>query len=342
MIRPVQHAKVFPFTVLLAFGLQAAFGAQALDARHHALGLVLFAVAIDDPHRLAFAEFAEQRLGKQLGVRADDVVGGAQDGAGRAVVLLQLDDFERRKVLRQFFQVVQRRAAPAVDRLVVVAHRRKAAARADQQFQHFILRGVGVLVFIDQHMAERRLPLAAHFLVLLQQFQRQADQVVEIDALVGGQPLFVIGHDARHPPFLVAAGLRFGLRGVQSGAFPGADGPLPLARRGHVGAAAGVFQNAGHVVAVKDGKLRLQAQRLPVLPQHAHAQRMKGADQHALGRLANQAFGALAHFGSGLVGEGDGGDLLGPHAGLDQPANLVRDDPRFARTGTGQHEARAC
>ncbi len=77
--------------------------AQALDARPRRVGLVLLGVAVDDAHRLTLAQLAEQGLGKQLGVGADHVVGRAQDGAGGAVVLLQLDDLQLREVLRQAF-----------------------------------------------------------------------------------------------------------------------------------------------------------------------------------------------------------------------------------------------
>jgi hypothetical protein len=101
------------------------------------------------------------------------------------------------------------------------------------------------------------------------------------------------------------------LRGVQAGVLPGADGPLELARGGGVGGAAGVLQDAGDVVGVEDGELRLQPQHRAVLPHHAHAQRVEGADQHVLGLAAHQRLGALAHFGGGLVGEGDGRDALG-------------------------------
>jgi hypothetical protein len=43
-------------------------GAQALDAGHGALGLVLFGVAVDHAHRLALAQFREQVLGNSLGL----------------------------------------------------------------------------------------------------------------------------------------------------------------------------------------------------------------------------------------------------------------------------------
>ncbi len=170
VVGAVQHGKV-PELLELRPAVRQTTGTQALDAGHRALGLVLFAVRVHYPHRLAFAQVAPQILGEQLRIRADHIVGGAQDGAGGTVVLLQLDDLERGKVDRQFFQIVQRGAAPAVNRLVVVAHGGKTGTRrrvaADQQFQHFVLRGIGVLVLIHQHMAHQPLPLLPHLLMIL-------------------------------------------------------------------------------------------------------------------------------------------------------------------------------
>ena len=197
MVGAVQHAEVFPFFVLAADGQQLAACAQALYAGDHAVGLMFFAIAIDHAHRLALAQLAEQRLRVQLRVGADHVVGRAQNRAGRAVVLLKLDDLELRVIDRQALEVVQRGAAPAIDRLVVVAHRREAPARTHQQLEQLVLRGVGVLVLVHQHMAQCCLPFVAHPSVLLQQLERQSDQVVKVHALVGRQPLFVARHDAR-------------------------------------------------------------------------------------------------------------------------------------------------
>ena len=42
-----------------------------------------------------------------------------------------------------------------------------------------------------------------------------------------------------------------------------------------------------------------------------------------------------------LVGEGDGGDAARLDPGLDQPRDLVRDDPRLAGARPGEHQARA-
>ena len=95
-----------------------------------------------------------------------------QDGAGGAVVLLQLDDGEVGKVLPQPLEVLQRGAAPAVDGLVVVAHGSEARAVAHQLLQERVLRHVGVLVFVHQEVAQLFLPETAGFLVLAQQLER--------------------------------------------------------------------------------------------------------------------------------------------------------------------------
>ncbi len=145
----------------------------------------------------------------------------------------------------------------------------------------------------------------------------------------------------RRDALAVVLRLGQGLRGVQPGVLPQADGPLPLARGGGVDRAAAVLQDAGHVVAVQDAELGLEAQHRAVLAHHAHAQGVKGADQHLLGAPADQPLGALAHLGGGLVGERDGGDALGLHPGLDQPGDLVRDHPRLAGAGAGQYQAGA-
>jgi hypothetical protein len=141
---------------------------------------------------------------------------------------------------------------------------------------------------------------------------RQADEVVEIDRLVGREPLLVALHDARGDAIVIVGRGAFGLCAVQALVLPQADRPLPAARERIVRAAARVLQDREHVVAVEDAELRLQSQPLALAAQDAHAQRMEGADDEVLGRArADQLLGALAHLGGGLVGEGDRGDLPG-------------------------------
>jgi hypothetical protein len=116
------------------------------------------------------------------------------------------------------------------------------------------------------------------------------------------------------------------LQAVQRLGQEGGKGGVPHDERaGHRGAAAvRVRQRHG----APDGCGA--AQRGAVLAQHAHAQSVERTDHHILGRLADQAFGAFAHFRSSLVGEGDGGNALRSHASLDQARDLVGDHPGLA------------
>ena len=180
--------------------------------------------------------------------------------------------------MRQALQIVQGGTAPTVDGLVVVAHSGKPGPLTHQELQHLVLGGVGVLVFIHQHMAHLLLPQLAHVGVLLQEFERQADQIVKVHALVGAQAFFVARHDACGDALVVVAGLGLGHGGVEALVFPQADGPLPLASGGRVGGAARVFQYGGHVVGVQNAEIVFQSQRLAVLPQHAHTQGVEGAN----------------------------------------------------------------
>ena len=190
-------------------------------------------------------------------------------------------------------------------------------------------------------MTGQRLPLLTHGFVLLQQLERQTDQVVKVHALVSAEPLLVVRHDAGDDALVVVSRQRRSSLCVQALVLPQADGPLPAARGGSVHGTASVFQDAGDIVAVQNGKIGFQAQRDAVLAQHAHAQRMKGADHHRFGGLANQRPGALAHLGRCLGGESDRHNAPGFQTRLNQAANLVRDDACLAGSGTCHHEAGA-
>ena len=63
----------------------------------------------------------EQRLAEPALIVGDEVRGGAEDVGGRAVVALEPDDGGARKILFEAQDVVDLGAAPAIDRLVVVA-----------------------------------------------------------------------------------------------------------------------------------------------------------------------------------------------------------------------------
>ena len=93
-----------------------------------------------------------------LSVRAvlrDDGVGGVEDQLGGAVVLLELDDGRIRPVALEVEDVPDVRAAPAVDRLVVVADDRQVAVLRGEGPDPQVLRAVRVLVLVDVEVRQR-------------------------------------------------------------------------------------------------------------------------------------------------------------------------------------------
>ena len=151
---------------------------------------------------VALAELAPQALGDAAAVVRDHRVGGREDRLGRAVVLLELDHARVGEVVLEVEDVADVGAAEAVDRLRVVADDREVAVpdragvgrtvarlraaalrrapAADEQLQQPVLRVVGVLVLVDEHVAEGVAVALADLLEQLQQVDGAEQQVVEV------------------------------------------------------------------------------------------------------------------------------------------------------------------
>jgi hypothetical protein len=125
-----------------------------------------------------------QVLAEAVAVVKDDRVGGVEDVAVRAVVLLQADHVAHPELALEVAHVADLGAAEAVDALVVVAdaeHRRAAlAALVGEELQPAVLQAVGVLELVDQDVAEAALVVAAQRLVALEQFVAAQQQLRKI------------------------------------------------------------------------------------------------------------------------------------------------------------------
>ena len=138
-----------------------------LDLGGDAFAFGFFVAAADHPYRLAVAQFTPQLFLEHVRVVGDQRIGGLEDAAGGAVVLFQHDHLERREVLLELHQIFRPCAAPGVDRLVIVTDHGKACGAADQHLDQQVLAGIGVLVFIHQHVANAELPFLQHIRVIL-------------------------------------------------------------------------------------------------------------------------------------------------------------------------------
>ena len=113
---------------------------QRLDLLADEAGLLLAVPRAGDASTFSPASsVGEQRLAEAALVVGDEVRGGGEDVAGRAVVALQPDDLGAGKILLEAQDVVDLRAAPAIDRLVVVADaadvaRAPCASRRSQRY----------------------------------------------------------------------------------------------------------------------------------------------------------------------------------------------------------------
>ncbi len=93
------------------------------------------------------------------------------------------------------------------------------------------------------------------------------------------------------------------------------------------------------VLAVEDLEARRQAGQLVMQPQQPVRDAVEGAHPHGAARHVEQFLDAVAHLGRGLVGEGDGQDVVGRGAQrADRPGDAMREHAGLAAAGAGQHQ----
>ncbi len=94
---------------------------QLLDLLADAARFLFRIPGAGDGDLLAVDVLGAQRLAEPAFIMRDEVGGGGEDMAGRAVVALQANDLRAGEIVLEAQDVVDLRAAPAIDRLVVVA-----------------------------------------------------------------------------------------------------------------------------------------------------------------------------------------------------------------------------
>ena len=224
------------------------------------------------------------------------------------------------KVLLETQDVRDLGAAPRIDRLVVVADAAQISPRLGKQLQPFVLALVGVLIFVDEQIAEAVAVPAQDVGVGAKDAQHVEQQVAKIAGVQGLQALLILRIE------LGAATGRegFGFSGVDllgspAAILPAVDeageltrGPALLVEAGGLDQ---LLQDAQLIVGVEDREVGVEADELGVAAQHARGDGMEGPEpRHALERSAGQSADALAHFAGGFIGEGDGEDLAWPGA----------------------------
>ncbi|CAI8916143.1 hypothetical protein EMIT0196MI5_30307 [Pseudomonas sp. IT-196MI5] len=315
---------------------------RAFDGFDNVAGFVMFVERGVQIDRFAFAAIGPEFFAQAPGVVGDQGVGSLQDTRGGAIVLFQTNGFGVGEVFGILVDVLDFRAAPAVNRLVIVAHHHQAVAALGQQAQPGVLHGVGVLELVHQNVPEALLIVRQQPRMVPPQIESTQQQLGEVDnacAQASGLVGFINAAHGRQEQ--VAAGLN--VLWTQAFVFLPVDEPLGLTGRPALFVQT---ELADHpldqpllVVAVENLERLAQARFLPVRPQQAVRQAVEGTDPHA-GRVdTHQLLDALAHLGSGLVGEGHRQDGVGRGVfDLDQPGDTVHQHSGFTGTSTGQDQ----
>ena len=236
-------------------------------------------------------------------------------------------------------------AAEAVDRLGVVADDHQVPPLLGQQLQPAVLGVVGVLVLVDEHVAERAGVVVAHLLEQLEHVDRAHEQVVEVHrvhavhlALVG--PVDV-GHrllEERAHHLRIRIGVAQLVLGV-------GDLVVDRRRREPLGVDPELVEAAldqpPRVGLVVDREPARVPELVGVGAEHPGAGGVERHHPHRADPAADQQLGAVAHLPRRLVRERDREDLvrLG-RVGRDQIGDPVGEHAGLARPGAGQDQQR--
>ena len=125
--------------------------------------------------------------------------GALKDHLRGAIVLLQADGLGLRKILFKLEDVADVRAAPGVNALVLIAHHAHIVFRPGEQLHQLVLWTVGVLIFVDQHVAITAVVAFPYLGGGAQQAHGLEQQVVEVERIRLAQLLAVNVIDVRDP-----------------------------------------------------------------------------------------------------------------------------------------------
>ncbi len=223
----------------------------------------------------------------------DQPGGGGEDVRGRAIVALQTDHRRAGEVALEAEDVADLGAAPGVDRLVVVADAADVAVGPRQGAQPEVLGDVGVLILVDEDVAELALVAFENVRLGGEQRQRVQQQIAEIAGVQHPQPLLILAVERQREAVGGVRALGGGdLVGHEAAVLPPLDQRQDQPRRGFLGVdPAGVEELLDQpllVVGVENGEVRPEPDALGVGAQHPRGDGVEGTDPPALDRAAEQ------------------------------------------------------
>ena len=337
-IGAVEHCAVAPRKI----GARHARG----DRVSNEVGLVALIERLDERDRLPRRSRGAQRLAAPLGVLGDHRVGERENVRRGAVVLFEAYDARTGKGAFEVEDVADIGAAPPVDGLIVVTDDHHVAIATAHELHEAKLRGVRILVLVNEHVLETTLIVRPQCFILLERAYGQDQQVVERDSVGLLQSVLEIGVHAGHGRReRVARGARILARRNERilGARDRAENRL---RRELGGTELSTLHDALHgadrVVFVVNCKVRLPPHTRGNTAQHARAEGVEGAAPHAFRFVAEELGDAGPHLAGRLIGERDRQNFVRGHAAIaDESGDARGEHAGFAGTRTGEHQRRA-
>ena len=162
-----------------------------MDFGGNAFGFMIIVLAGPNANRFAVAMLTPEFFQMHVRVFLDQLVGAAQNAPGATVVLFELDHLQVRIILAEQIQIFRLRATPCIDALVIVADAGHIAFRACKMAQQTILRAISVLAFVDQQIAKAFAPGRCQVFILIEQHQRNTNQVIKINCIEGLQTCLI-------------------------------------------------------------------------------------------------------------------------------------------------------
>ena len=322
--------------------------AQVAD--HH---FGLLAVGIGSEHADLFAHipFRKALLLHAFRITFDHRIGRLDDRARRAVILLQLEDHRVGEILLERKDVLDLGPPERIDRLGVVAHHADLRMELRQAPDDDVLGIVGILVLIDQDVFELLLVAGRHVGTVSQQDIGLQQQVVEIHRPV---PLAAGAIDVvdvaelgnLHPP-VFGYGTRIGqVSARRHQAVLGVGDARGEHRRLILGIVQVQLLDDGFqkVLAIRrlvNRKTLREADPFGVVAQNARENRVEGSHADIAVASVRQHLGdTFAHLLGGLVGEGEGEDVVRSHPLLNHIGDARSKNARLARPGARDDERR--
>ncbi len=153
----------------------------------------------------------------------NDVIGGVEDDLRGAVVLLELDDFGALVIVFEAKNVGDRGAAPAIDRLVVIADDGEVIVLAGEVREQLVLGGVGVLELVDHQEAPLLAVGARERRIFAKDLEHAHDQIAKVEAVLGLQTFLIVFVEPGVVLVVLGVGVFVRARGVDAAVFAAFD-----------------------------------------------------------------------------------------------------------------------